>query len=112
MEASIFLRGDMERLGIAPLTSMYWFGKNNRFVAPDWRPEVHDSDGLELHLANGERIWRPLNNPPRPTVNSFAAEGLKGFGLAQRSGTSAIPGRRRLLREARHGLGGTEGRLG
>ena len=84
VDARIFLRGDIERLGIAPLTSMYWFGKNNRFVSPDWRPEVHDSDGLEILLANGERIWRPLNNPPRPVVNSFAADGLKGFGLAQR----------------------------
>ena len=84
VDARIFLRGDVARLGIAPLTSMYWFGKHNHYIAPDWRPEVHDSDGLELHLANGERIWRPLNNPPRPMANSFAAEGLIGFGLAQR----------------------------
>ena len=84
VDARIFLRGDVARLGIAPLTSMYWFGKHNHYISPDWRPEVHDSDGLELHLANGERIWRPLNNPPRPMANSFAAEGLIGFGLAQR----------------------------
>jgi glucans biosynthesis protein len=84
VDASIFLRGDVERLGIAPLTSMYWFGKSSRHLSPDWRPEVHDSDGLELLLGNGERIWRPLNNPPRPIANSFVADGLKGFGLAQR----------------------------
>ncbi len=84
VDASIFLRGDVERLGIAPLTSMYWFGKNNRFVSTDWRPEVHDSDGLEILTGTGERIWRPLNNPPRAMANSFAAEGLQGFGLAQR----------------------------
>ena len=63
---------------------MFWFGKNNHFVGPDWRPEVHDSDGLEMLLASGERIWRPLNNPPRVTANSFVADGLRGFGLAQR----------------------------
>jgi glucans biosynthesis protein len=84
VDASLFLRGDIERLGIAPLTSMFWFGKNNRFIAPDWRPEVHDSDGLEMLLANGERIWRPLNNPPRVMANSFRADGVRGFGLAQR----------------------------
>ena len=84
IEASLFIRGDIARLGIAPLTSMFWFGKNNHFVAPDWRPEVHDSDGLEMHLANGERIWRPLNNPPQVIANSFRADGIKGFGLAQR----------------------------
>jgi glucans biosynthesis protein len=84
VDAALFLRGDIERLGIAPLTSMFWYGKNNRFISPDWRPEVHDSDGLEMLLGNGERIWRPLNNPPRPMVNAFGAEGVKGFGLAQR----------------------------
>ena len=82
--ANIYLRGDIARLGIAPLTSMFWFGKNNGFVAPDWRPEVHDSDGLEMMLSSGERIWRPLNNPPRVTANSFVADSLRGFGLAQR----------------------------
>jgi glucans biosynthesis protein len=84
IDANIFLRGEVARLGIAPLTSMFWYGKNNHFVGPDWRPEVHDSDGLEMALGNGERIWRPLNNPPRPMANAFRADGLKGFGLAQR----------------------------
>jgi glucans biosynthesis protein len=84
IEATLFLRGDIDRLGIAPLTSMFWYGKNNHFIGPDWRPEIHDSDGLEMALASGERIWRPLNNPPRVMVNSFRADGLKGFGLAQR----------------------------
>jgi periplasmic glucans biosynthesis protein len=84
IEAALFLRGDIERLGIAPLTSMFWYGKNNRWIGPDWRPEIHDSDGLEMQLGSGERIWRPLNNPPRVMVNSFRADGLEGFGLAQR----------------------------
>ena len=84
IDATIFVRGDIDRLGIAPLTSMFWFGKNNRFIGPDWRPEVHDSDGLEMHLGNGERIWRPLNNPPQVTANTFGADGVRGFGLAQR----------------------------
>ena len=84
IEAALFLRGHVDRLGIAPLTSMFWYGKNNHFVGPDWRPEIHDSDGLEMQLASGERIWRPLNNPPRVMANSFRADGLMGFGLAQR----------------------------
>lgn len=84
VDAEIFLRGDVDRLGIAPLTSMYWYGKNNRFVAPDWRPEIHDSDGLEILTGAGERIWRPLNNPPRAITNAFFDTNPRGFGLAQR----------------------------
>ncbi|MFC3168182.1 glucan biosynthesis protein [Paracoccus fontiphilus] len=84
ISATIFLRDTVERLGIAPLTSMFWFGKNTPHVSPDWRPEVHDSDGLEILASNGERIWRPLNNPPGTMVNSFAAPGVRGFGLMQR----------------------------
>lgn len=81
---SLFLRGDVERLCFTPLTSMYWFGKHDRSVSVDWRPEVHDSDGLEIHTAAGEKIWRPLNSPPRNMANSFVAPGVKGFGLMQR----------------------------
>jgi glucans biosynthesis protein len=83
VEAALFLRGDVGRLGIAPLTSMYWYGKHDRRQRSDWRPEVHDSDGLALWTATGERIWRPLINPPRPSVSLFRGR-PKGFGLLQR----------------------------
>ena len=81
---ALFPRVELQNTGLAPLTSMFWFGKNTPHVSPDWRPEVHDSDGLEILAANGERIWRPLNNPPGTMVNSFASPGVKGFGLMQR----------------------------
>lgn len=84
ISATVFLRDGVGRLGIAPLTSMFWFGKNTPHVSPDWRPEVHDSDGLEILAGNGERIWRPLNNPPGTMVNIFAAPSVRGFGLMQR----------------------------
>ncbi len=56
---------------------------------PDFRPEVHDSDGL-LVAADGdgrgavEWLWRPLVNPQQPLASSFAAQRLQGFGLMQR----------------------------
>ena len=78
------LRKDVERLGFAPLTSMFWYGEGNRDKAADWRPEIHDSDGLALLTGAGERIWRPLDNPPHPITNSFGDKDPKGFGLLQR----------------------------
>jgi len=78
------LRGDVARLGIAPLTSMFWYGEGDRAQAIDWRPEIHDSDGLAMMTGGGERIWRPLENPPHAILNSFADENPKGFGLFQR----------------------------
>ncbi|MBV9843393.1 MAG: glucan biosynthesis protein [Sphingomonadaceae bacterium] len=78
------LRADVARLGVAPLTSMFWYGEGNRSQAVDWRPEVHDSDGLQMLTGTGERIWRPLGNPPRAITSSFADSGPKGFGLLQR----------------------------
>lgn len=80
----IHLRRSVERLGIAPLTSMFWYAEGNRRSAGDWRPEIHDSDGLAIETGRGERIWRPLINPPRPQVNSFADAAPRGFGLLQR----------------------------
>ena len=66
------------------MTSMYWFSETIKPTATDWRPEVHDSDGLALWNGTGERIWRPLNDTEHPTTSSFADKSPKGFGLLQR----------------------------
>ncbi|MFV0923409.1 glucan biosynthesis protein [Sphingomonas parapaucimobilis] len=84
VSAVLFFRRDVERLGIAPATSMFWYGEGNRTAARDWRPEIHDSDGLALQTGAGERLWRPLVNPPRPTLDSFVDTNPRGFGLLQR----------------------------
>jgi glucans biosynthesis protein len=87
---ALWLRRDVQRLGIAPLTSMFWYDEGNPAQRADWRPEIHDSDGLLIRNSAGERIWRPLGNPPRPTMNAFADPargpmgGASGFGLLQR----------------------------
>ena len=84
VEARLFMRHGVQRLGIAPLTSMYWYSETNRYIATDWRPEIHDSDGLAIWTGGGERLWRPLNNPKNLTVSSFSDTNPKGFGLMQR----------------------------
>lgn len=88
IRASLFLRRDIRRLGLAPITTMFDFDQAARSsLSPnhgDWRPEVHDSDGLAIHSGNGERIWRPLDNPPGPRVHMLRADGVKGFGMIQR----------------------------
>jgi periplasmic glucans biosynthesis protein len=84
VHCDLFFRAAVERFGAAPLTSMYWYGENQRDRAPDWRPEIHDNDGLAICNGKGERIWRPLINPPHVQTNSFFDSGPKGFGLLQR----------------------------
>jgi len=84
VKARLYLRDNVGKLGLAPLTSMFFFGENQRPERDDYRPEVHDSDGLSIHAANGEWIWRPLANPKRLLVTSFALTDPAGFGLVQR----------------------------
>lgn len=84
ISAHLFLREEIERLGVAPLTSMYWYSERDRAGGDDWRPEIHDSDGLAMAAGNGERIWRPLSNPDSVTTSSFMDENPAGFGLIQR----------------------------
>ena len=84
VDQTLFLRKPVARFGLAPMTSMYWFSETGKATAADWRPEVHDSDGLSLWTGQGEHIWRPLNNPPRVMVSAFADDNPKGFGLCQR----------------------------
>jgi glucans biosynthesis protein len=77
-------RRPVNRLGIAPLTSMFWYSETVKPTAIDWRPEVHDSDGLALWTGAGERIWRPLNNPRFTVASAFGDDNPRGFGLLQR----------------------------
>ncbi|KJS28914.1 MAG: glucan biosynthesis protein D [Desulfatitalea sp. BRH_c12] len=84
VEAHLFPRRAIERIGIAPLTSMYHHGENDRRFADDYRPEIHDSDGLAMWTGSGEWIWRPLVNPPFVHVNAFMDQTPRGFGLFQR----------------------------
>jgi glucans biosynthesis protein len=84
VEHRFHLRAPVGRFGLAPLTSMYWYSETKKPTAVDWRPEVHDSDGLALWTGAGERIWRPLNNPGRIVVSAFGDDNPRGFGLLQR----------------------------
>lgn len=81
----LFTRSDIQRLGIAPMSSMFWFGENSRRRFDDFRPEVHDSDGLAVRTGNDERIWRPASNDSdRLELSFFADNNPRGFGLLQR----------------------------
>jgi periplasmic glucans biosynthesis protein len=83
VRSRIFLRARVATLGIAPLTSMFAFGVNQPHRA-DFRPEVHDSDGLMVATGDGEWLWRPLLNPKQTLTTSFSMRKLRGFGLMQR----------------------------
>ena len=74
----------VQTMGLAPLTSMFWFGKNTERKFDDYRPEVHDSDGLLARMDSGEILWRPLDNPPALRHQVFHAPNIRGFGLLQR----------------------------
>jgi len=84
VESRLFFREAIGKLGIAPLTSMFFHGENTLLHFEDFRPEVHDSDGLLLHSSTGEWLWRPLDNRERLQVSAFDLPDPKGFGLVQR----------------------------
>jgi periplasmic glucans biosynthesis protein len=77
-------RKPLATIGMAPLTSMFWFGEGSERKFDDYRPEVHDSDGLLIHMDGGEVVWRPLNNAPVMRHSVFATTNVRGFGLLQR----------------------------
>jgi glucans biosynthesis protein len=84
IQATLFPRRSITGVGIAPLTSMFFSGENERRTGEDFRPELHDSDGLLMHSGSGEWIWRPLRNPSVKAVQGFADTNPRGFGLMQR----------------------------
>lgn len=84
VESNLFFRKEVRKVGIAPLTSMFFHGENTLRHFVDFRPEVHDSDGVLMNLANGEWLWRPVDNPERLRISALRAEPVAGFGLMQR----------------------------
>jgi glucans biosynthesis protein len=83
--STLYPRRSIQKLGIAPLTSMFLFGTDpsgHRF--DDYRPQVHDSDGFMAQTGTGEWLWRPLSNPHELRINRFMDQQPRGFGLIQR----------------------------
>lgn len=85
IEATLFARDELSHVGLGPLTSMFLFDQTNRTRFDDFRPAVHDSDGLLVQNGHGEILWRPLANPKQLQISSFVDENPRGFGLMQRA---------------------------
>ncbi|PIJ50090.1 glucan biosynthesis protein D [Erwinia sp. OLTSP20] len=83
IENNLYARKDIKQLGIAPMTTMFSCGTNERRMCDTIHPQIHDSDRLAMWTGKGEWICRPLNNPQRLTYNAFADENPRGFGMLQ-----------------------------
>lgn len=84
VSGTLFFRDRVEKIGLAPLNSMFLFGEQKRRQFDDYRGEVHSSDGLLINNGRGEWLWRPLDNPANLQISSFLDENPRGFGLLQR----------------------------
>lgn len=80
---TLFPRTAIKQLGVAPLTSMFFYGENDRRQYRGFRPEVHDSDGL-LFKTGADWTWRPLRNPAALTKSPFRSPSTPNFGMLQR----------------------------
>ena len=83
VDGVLFRRKDIAKVGLAPLTSMFFFGEPTNGMPGDYRPEVHDSDVLLMKTQEGEWLWRPIENPRRLTLTAFPMTHPAGFGLMQ-----------------------------
>lgn len=85
VEASLFFRRTPKKIGLAPIGSLFMSGENSTRHFPDYRPQVHDSDGLLFEAGEGDWLWRPLVNPVKThRISRFPAAEGKKFGLMQR----------------------------
>jgi hypothetical protein len=79
VENHIYARKDIKQLGIAPMTSMFSCGNNERRMCDTIHPQIHDSDRLSMWLGNGEWVCRPLNNPQKLQFNAFQDKNPRGL---------------------------------
>jgi periplasmic glucans biosynthesis protein len=84
VQVALFARRNGAKIGLAPLTSMFFIGKNDHRFHDDFRPQLHDSEGLLVNSGTGEWLWRPLRNPAQMEISAFLDRDIKGFGLIQR----------------------------
>ncbi len=84
VKAVLLPRKPIEKIGLAPMTSMFVHGENMPVARAKVTAEVHDSDGLLVHHASDEWLWRPLFNPKVLWINRFIDQNPKAFGLFQR----------------------------
>jgi glucans biosynthesis protein len=84
VEATLYPRVELDRVGLAPLTSMFLFDERNRRAFDDFRGAVCDANGLQMVTGASRRIWRPLDNPESLQVSAFVDQDPQGFGLVQR----------------------------
>lgn len=85
IDVTLFPRVPLDNVGIATLTSMFLFDESERTRIDDYRDEVHDSDGLQIVMASGEHVYRPLRNPTQLQISAFTSQAPRAFGLVQRS---------------------------
>ena len=85
VEMTLYPRVELKLAGLAPLTSLFVFGPNDRVGIDDVRTAVHDSDGLVIWNGKGEWLWRPLTNPDTLQISEFLDDNPRGFGLLQRN---------------------------
>ena len=85
VEATLYPRTELTHVGLGPLTSMFLYDQTNRTRFDDFRPAVHDTDGLMIWNGAGEVIWRHLANPRKLQISAFVDENPRGFGLMQRA---------------------------
>jgi glucans biosynthesis protein len=85
IEAELTLRRPVQQLGIAPFSSMFWFGEGTHPKPYDFRPEVHDSDGLLMELGSGNLHYRPLETTRHHFRHCvFTMEKPRSWALVQR----------------------------
>lgn len=84
VKAKLFMRSDVDSFGVAPMTSMFWYGENSNRKGQDYRPEIHDTDGLLFESNDGSQVWRPLEVGDKTRLSFLALDNPKGFGLLQR----------------------------
>jgi glucans biosynthesis protein len=84
IRATLFFRKTVPQLGLAPFSSMYFYGENAKNHFGNYHPEIHDSDGMLMNTGKGDWLWRPLEQTTFRQVYNFADTNPKGFGLLQR----------------------------
>ena len=83
VKQTIYPREEISRIAIAPLSSVFVYGKATKRSITSLYPEMHCSDGFILN-SDDNQVIEPLENFTKNVVSDFTVKNIKYFGLVQR----------------------------
>ncbi|MCP4176545.1 MAG: glucan biosynthesis protein [bacterium] len=86
IRSTLYFRHQVKQIGLAPITTLFWYNADTHYRFGEYRPSIHNSDGL-LVYGDNNFYWMPfVNYVGTAAIDSYSSfDKLKYFAVIQRN---------------------------